>query len=83
MLKQYRNSELARRIKTKLEVEPLLRLLASKTNGSGILTAVLDTGHFVVRVIIDGGRTVRGYGKTFIDAVRYLMYQVECGTGAC
>lgn len=79
MLKQYRNSELARRIKVKLEVEPLLRLLISRSGGAGILTAVLNTGHFVVRVILDGGRIVRGYGKSFIDAVRYLVYQVECG----
>lgn len=84
MLRTFHMQELSRKLRgMKLNADSLWQLLMSRGLGTGVALAQLTTGHFVIRVINQAGRAVRGYGKTVTDALRYLMYQLLCATGDC
>lgn len=78
MLKRYQNSELSRSIGSKLTLERLLGLLMSRVGKGSVSFAHFDLDKFVVRIVFDGGRVLRGYGKSLVDAVRTIAHQVFC-----
>lgn len=77
MLRTILDGDLQRRLGT-LRLEHLLQFLVR----TGTLTqATLDCGLFVVRYVSYGGRVVRGYGRSILDAIKTLSYGVWCAGG--
>lgn len=86
MLKQYRDSALARRVKQKLGVEELGRLLMSLAHEGRLAVARFMEDKIVCAITIMTGRglrVLRGYGKTIGDAFRYVAYELYCKDGSC
>lgn len=77
-----RNTLLSKQIGA-LDIETLMRVLTLRSQTGSFTQALFNGGLFVVRLLNKVGRVVRGYGKTFMEAVRSLVYELFCGGGKC